>query len=188
MAGCFWCFFLLSPAGRLAAESSDTDALQPSAEKGDAKSQYELARRYEKGTGVGQDYSKAFTLLRQSAEQRYAPAESQLGYFYGKGLGVAKNPAEALNWYRKAADDGNAVAQFAMGNFYSTGQQVARDPIEAKNWWRKAAEQNNMEAQYILGCMPVAKKHEGGSTNAAWLRLKPPNGCRKLPIRDTAVR
>src|SRR5215472_8611644 len=91
-------------------------AAQAGADKGDARAQFELARLYEKGTGVLQDDAKAFALMRQSAEQGYAPAEGQLGYYYGTGLGVGQDPVEALKWYRKSADQGDTVAQFGLGN------------------------------------------------------------------------
>src|SRR5580704_14887695 len=87
--------------GRVLAKDVNVDSLQVAAGKGDAKSQYDLARCYEKGEGVTEDYAKAALYMRRSADQGYASAETHLGYYYGEGLGVTGNLDEALKWYPK---------------------------------------------------------------------------------------
>jgi hypothetical protein len=152
----------------------DVPALQAAADQGDVTAQYDLARCYEKGRGVPQDYAKAVVLMRQAADHGYAPAQGQLGYYYGRGLGVANNPAEALKWYQLSAGQSNAVAQFALGYIYSTGRGVPQDLDQAVQWWQKAAGQNLAEAQNALGqlSMEQSRTNQLKYTEAfRWLHL-----------------
>jgi TPR repeat protein len=128
------------------------------AEKGDAQSQYELARAfYFGGLGVAKDEVEAVKWFRKAAEENNAWAQHTLGVCYANGQGVAKNVVEAVKWFRKAAEQNNAWAQVNLGVCYSNGQGVAKDDVEALKWLRKAAEQNCGEAQiklalyYLLG-------------------------------------
>ena len=144
-------FLLGGLVGCTATPESRFQSTQAAAETGDARSQYELARYYAKGTGVQKDYVKAVQYLRRSAEQGNAEAEAMLGSFYGRGLGVPRDVITAVQWYLKAAEQGNAVAQFAMGNFYANGIGMTNDMTAAIQWWQKAAGQNHTEAQAALG-------------------------------------
>jgi TPR repeat protein len=170
------------PGGRLFAADANVETASAAAEKGDAKSQYDMAKAYEKGEGIAQDHGKAAEYARKSAEQGYPPAEVLLGYLYSQGLGVTKDPAEALKWYRKGAEDGNAVGQLAMGNFYSTGLGVPKDTDEAIKWWQKAAEQDNAAAANALAqaLFDNALKDRTNRTEyaeaAKWLRVAADRG------------
>jgi TPR repeat protein len=122
------------------------------AEKGDAQSQYELARAFYLGElGVAQDYVQAVKWYRKAAEQNLGYAQYDLGLCYFAGAGVAKNYVEAVKWVRKAAEQGLASAQCFLGGCYGQGQGVAKDELEAMKWYRKAAEQNDASAQCGLG-------------------------------------
>jgi TPR repeat protein len=118
------------------------------AERGDAQSQYELARTFY----VAQDYGEAVKWLSKAAEQNYAAAQFSLGSSYANGIGVAQDYVEAVKWLSKAAEQNDAAAQCSLGSCYQYGHGVAQDYVEAVKWFRKAAEQNDAEAQYSLGC------------------------------------
>ncbi len=133
-------------SGLLRAQDVGFEATKAAAEKGDPEAEYDLARCYERGTGVEKDYAKAADYLTKSAEQGYADAQVLLGSYYGKGLGVNHDPQQAVNWYRKAAEQGNALAQYAMGGFYLSGRGVAKDVNKVIKWWRKAAGSDKMVA------------------------------------------
>src|SRR5262249_24050440 len=112
------------------AEEISFESTRAAAEKGDPKTQYDLARRYERGTGVEKDYAKAAQWASKSADQGYSNSQALLGSYYGRGLGVGKDPQEAVKWYRKSAEQGDALAQYAMGGFYANGRGVAKDVNE----------------------------------------------------------
>src|SRR5579871_4675701 len=90
-------------------------AIKAAAETGDAKAIFDLARAYERGTGVEKDAGKAAEYARIAANKGYAPAQVLLGSYCGKGFGQPANVVEAIDWYRKAADQGYPLAEYAMG-------------------------------------------------------------------------
>jgi|HubBroStandDraft_1064217.scaffolds.fasta_scaffold120243_2 hypothetical protein len=123
------------------------------AERGDAKSQFELGSMYYYGKGVPKDYVEAVRWYRKSAEQGDADAQYSLSYMYHDGKGLPQNDSEAASWCRRAAEQGNARAQDALGIIYRRGLGVPPDFAEAVRWYRKSAEQRYPQAQYDLGYM-----------------------------------
>jgi TPR repeat protein len=115
---------------------------QTRAESGDAVAQTKLARMYEHGTGVAQNYTEAVKWYEKAAGHGMASAQFNLGLCYFNGHGVPQNCAEGLKWYRKAAEQGVAMAQYNLGLRYGFGMNVPRDPVEACKWFNLAAAQN----------------------------------------------
>ena len=73
------------------------------AERGNRRAQYNIARDYEKGTGVIQDREKALYWYRKAAENGSPLAMEQLAEAYQFGrLGLPHDPDKADYWYRKA--------------------------------------------------------------------------------------
>ena len=83
---------------------------RPEANDIDAEAQYELAKKYESGDGVPQDFTEAAKWRRKAAAKGHADAQVSLGMMYDIGLGVPKDYAEAAKWFRKAAAQGDAQA------------------------------------------------------------------------------
>ena len=111
---------------RLAAQPSKADQkpieeVKAKAEAGDAESEMELGRRYDKGEGVVKDQVEAVKWFRKAAEQNYAEAQYNLGVCYHNGEGVTKDQVEAVKWYRKAAEQNLAMAQYSHGRLLRTG-------------------------------------------------------------------
>jgi TPR repeat protein len=123
------------------------------AERGDARSQFELGAMYYYGNGVSKDYVEAVRWYRKSAEQGDADAQYSLALMYHDGKALPQNDSEAASWCRRAAEQGNARAQDALGIIYSRGQGVPVDYAEAVRWYGKSAEQRYPQAQYDLGYM-----------------------------------
>ena len=121
------------------------------AELGFPPAQFELAKMYENGKGVGKDYAEAVKWYRKAAEQGNTEAQYSLGECYEYGHGVSRDYAEAVKWYRKAADQRYAQAQCEVGECYYYGKGVNKDYAEAVKWYRAAADQGNESAQYSLG-------------------------------------
>lgn len=113
--------------------------------------QLALARLYENGRGVRQDYSEALRWYRAAAEQGDAAAQTAVGFFYYGGRSVPRHLEEAMRWYRRAAAQGHASAQFNLGQMYGAGDGVPRDYLEAVRWYRSAAEQDHGPALHSLG-------------------------------------
>lgn len=88
--------------------------LQASADRGDARAQFNLGVMYGKGEAVAQDDVEAVKWFRKAADQGIARAQYNLGYRYRDGKGVAQDDAEAVKWYRKAADQGHPGAQASL--------------------------------------------------------------------------
>ncbi len=136
---------------QLAAQQTKTDQrplkeVRAKAEAGDAESQVELGRRYDKGEGVAKDPAEAVKWFRKAAEQNYAKAQYNLGVCFYAGEGVAKDP-EAVKWYRKAAEQNDAEGQLYLGLSYVKGEGVAEDLVEAYKWLLLAARQGDEDAK-----------------------------------------
>lgn len=101
--------------------------LQPLAQQGDVRAQYNLGILYRDGQGVAQDYRQAVAWFQKAANQELAQAQVNLGVRYEKGQGVVQNYQQALAWYQKAADQDDASAQNNLGKMYDKGQGVAQN-------------------------------------------------------------
>jgi len=81
---------------------------------------------------------------------------------------------------RESAEQGDADAQFCLGTWY---YDEGKDRAEAIKWFRKAAMQGHVEAQFMLGFFMI--KMIFGALKR--IPMKQPNGCFKLPRRDTSL-
>ena len=123
--------------------------LREAANKGDHKSQRDLALAYINGDGVFKNEKKGTQLMQTHAEAGNAEAQAQWAYFLDTGkYRIKKDKKKALEWYRAAARQGHAHAQYAMG-FYE------KDKREELRWYKLAAEQNHTSAQFNLAKMLV---------------------------------
>ena len=114
-------------------------SLNPLTEQGVVKAQSNLARMYDKGEGIAQDYQQALAWYRKAAERGDAEAQSNLGRMYQNGEGVAQDYDQALAWYLKAAEQNDAEAQYNLGLIYANGRGVSEDYPQAVVWWVVAA-------------------------------------------------
>src|SRR6266567_7156382 len=117
---------------QLAAQQTKTDQrplkeVRAKAEAGDAESQVELGRRYDKGEGVAKDPAEAVKWYRKAAEQNDAEGQLYLGLSYVKGEGVAEDLVEAYKWLLLAARQGDEDAKKNMTELESklTPEQIA---------------------------------------------------------------
>src|SRR5215472_4658795 len=78
---------------KLAAEAK---ACRARAAAGDAKAQYDLARKYYYGKGVPQDYGESISWYGKAADQGTPEAEYGLAFMYREGKGVSQDPARLL--------------------------------------------------------------------------------------------
>ncbi len=121
------------------------------ANQGDIKAQFTVAKCYENGQTVEQDFEEAFKWYTKAAEQGEVSSQYSLGVCYAYGIGVEQNDEEAVKWYIKAAEQGDANSQYNLGLYYNEGQVVEQNYKEAFRWYSKAAKQGKAEAQCNLG-------------------------------------
>ena len=129
------------------ADQKPIEEVKAKAEAGDAESEMELGRRYNKGEGVAKNEVEAVKWYRKAAEQNNADAQYMLGVCYYAGEGVAKDQAEATKWYRTAAKQNLAAAQYNLGLCFYAGEGVAKDWVEAYQWLLLAARQGDEDAK-----------------------------------------
>ena len=145
------CLAAKSASAQQSQFASSLQESKPSAEQGNAESQFKLGNIYEKGRGVPKDSATAVKWYRKAALQGYAKSQYTLGKMYEYGLGVPKDYATAFSWIKKAAEAGHNKAQYSMGKYLRSGLGVNKDPAEGIRWWTKAAENGYAKAQGALG-------------------------------------
>ena len=89
------------PRNKPEADQKPIEEVKAKAEAGDAESEVELARRYDKGEGVAKDHAEAAKWYRKAAEQNVAGARYDLALCYAYGEGVTKDQVEAVNDFGK---------------------------------------------------------------------------------------
>ena len=94
--------------------------LIPSAENGDAKSQYHLAVLYHDGKELPKDYVQAAYWYRKAAEQGHDKAQLYLGILCFKGYGVPKNNDEAVKWLTLSSEQGNEKAKIFLDDILNS--------------------------------------------------------------------
>ena len=165
---------------------SPWEILQPRAEKGDIRAQYELGLLYltsEKRRKP--DYGEAYRWLKKAADTGHVPSRYALAGMIERGKGVKQDYRKAAEFYRQAASLGNyADAQFSLGQLYFDGRGVAHDYSAAFDWYTRAANQNHAAAQYLIGSMYAQGWGIKRDPIEAykWLTLALPNAKKALAI------
>lgn len=136
--------------GDPAKDEREVARLTPSAERGDANAQYELANMYMDGKGVEQDFDKALRLYELSANQGFTKAQHFLGVIYDKGRGISRHDAKARKWYCLAAEGGQSVSQYNCAVFLLQGRGGTQNREAATAWLKKSADQGYQEAGRAL--------------------------------------
>ena len=106
--------------------SPKISSLLKKAEKGDAAAQFTLARNYQKGREVGQDYAAALKWYQRSADRGEPASQCNLGRMYADGAGIARDDAMAVKWYMRSAVDQYAPGMTNLGYMYSAGRGTLR--------------------------------------------------------------
>lgn len=100
-----------------------------------------LARLYEKGMGVEQNFTEAFRLYKEAADKGHVPAQSKQAFLYEKGLGVKKDIDKAIELYVLAAGKGDRFA-------FSRLKELATPPVPSLK--RKTSEPLDREQEQGL--------------------------------------
>jgi TPR repeat protein len=130
-------------------ESAEVAALRKAAERGDADAMVSLGIRYEKGTGIPQDFAQAAVWYRKAAEQGNAVAGYFLGFLYSNGRGVPNDYAQAVVWYRKG-NKATRTGRSVLGTLIRLDRAFFRTTRKGSRGFARL-EQGDAGAQYSLG-------------------------------------
>ena len=119
------------------ADQKPIEEVKAKAEAGDAESQVELGRRYDKGEGVVKDYAEPAKWYRKAAEQNDALAQYNLGICYYRADAGTEDWAEVYKWLSLAARQGHEHAKQFMTVLESklmTPEQIAEGQKRAREF------------------------------------------------------
>ncbi|MFC0282796.1 tetratricopeptide repeat protein [Camelimonas abortus] len=146
--------------------------LEKAATRGHAPAQQRLARLYEKGAGVPQDYRKALTLYEHAAKQGNVLAMHNLAVLHASGAAGRQDYVAAARWFRQAAEHGVGDSQYNLGVLLSRGLGEAADAAEALKWFEIAARRGDQEAarrrDEIAATLSPAALAEARAAAARW--------------------
>lgn len=112
-----------------------------------------LARMYEKGEGVPQNDSLAWSWYQRAAISGRAEASFRVAEFFETGRGVPISLKDAAEWYERAANKGHIGAMVRAGRIYATGIGVRPDVSKAIAWLARAQEEGDGEAETLLASL-----------------------------------
>jgi len=130
--------------------------LQRAADADSPEAQFELAKLYERGTGVAVDHLRALTLYRAAAEQDFSDAINDLGFLhYQGGLGLPADPQKALGFFERAADLRHPQAQFNFAALIDDGLIANKGPEEAAYYLYQALRSGSSDVLNLLSERPT---------------------------------
>ncbi|MBL4919085.1 caspase family protein [Szabonella alba] len=109
--------------------------LTRAAEAGSPEAQFELAKLYESGIGVGVDPARALELYQAAAAQDFADAINDLGFLHYQGeLGLPADPQAALKLFERAADLRHPQALFNFSALIDDGLIQGKGATDAAGY------------------------------------------------------
>lgn len=125
--------------------------LEKSADAGSPEAQFRLARLYEGGIGVPEDWERAVQLYQAAAAQDFSDAVNELGYFYFNGaLGLPLDQTKALELFRRAADLKQPEALFNVAGLADDGLIPGLGPDDAAGYLYQALRSGSRK---VLGAL-----------------------------------
>ncbi|MFW2176732.1 MULTISPECIES: tetratricopeptide repeat protein [unclassified Moraxella] len=128
--------------------SSRFDTMQPNelinqAKSGNQQAQFFLAKRYQKGLGIAQNYQQAINWYTTAAKQDIAPAQLNLAMMYIRGEGLQPNAQQARYWLEKAAKLGDNRASYTLAML----DEKERKLVDAYKWYDLAARDGMLSSE-----------------------------------------
>ena len=129
--------------------------LERASAAGSPEAQFELARLYERGTGVPVDEARALELYRAAADQDFADAINDLGFMYHQGgLGLRADPQTALSYFERAANLRHPQAQFNFAAMIDDGLIPSKGPADAARYLYEALRSGSSDVLNLLSDRP----------------------------------
>lgn len=116
-------------------ELMNISELSARANQGSDHAQFYLAKRLQKGQGIGQNTQQAIQWYTRAAEQGVAPAQLNLAIMYLRGEGVQPDVNQARKWLEKAAMRGDNRASYTLALL----DEKQRNLVDAYKWYDLAA-------------------------------------------------
>lgn len=132
------------------------DFLERAAAAGSPEAQFELAKLFERGTGVPVDEARALDLYMAAADQGFADAINDLGFlYYQGGLGLPADPQKALKFFERAADLRHPQAQFNFAALIDDGLIGSKGPEDAARYLYAALRSGSSDVLNLLTERPT---------------------------------
>ncbi|MDK3074797.1 caspase family protein [Sedimentitalea sp. JM2-8] len=129
--------------------------LEKASAAGSPEAQFELAKIYERGTGVPVDEPRALELYRAAADQDFADAINDLGFlYYQGGLGLPSDPEKALDLFERAADLRHPQALFNFAALIDDGLIASKGPADAADYLYAALRSGSRDVLDLLSARP----------------------------------
>ena len=107
-----------------------------------------------------ENYTEAFSYLKQASSIGSVQAMYWLGRFYLEGKGIDRNPTKAYEYFSEAGEKGYPKALYELGMFYLNGQVVEKYLSKAEKYIKEAAQKGDQRALDILDKMGIRVKIE----------------------------
>jgi TPR repeat protein len=123
------------------------------AEAGNPVAQEVLGRCYFYGSGMEEDYSRAYYWLVKSTESdrvQMTSAHKTLGLCYFFGMGAPQDYARAKMSFEAAMDELSEYELYLLGHIYAEGLGTPQDIERGVSYLKAAAEQGSEEARAAL--------------------------------------
>lgn len=138
-------------ASRTGGEAEAVTWLQKAAERDNRDAQYQLAQRYERGSGVA---------VRHDIAERWYFRAATLGQPQAQlWMAQHEDGQNALAWYQRAAMNDEPAAQLWLGKAYREGTWLPMDGQKSHDWLTRAAAGGSGEASYLLS--QQQPRHDG---------------------------
>lgn len=129
--------------------------LEKASAAGSAEAQFELAKVYERGTGVPVNEARALELYQTAADQDFADAINDLGFLhYQGGLGLPADPEKALTYFERAADLRHPQALFNFAALIDDGLIDSKGPADSAEYLYAALRSGSSDVLDLLSTRP----------------------------------
>lgn len=136
--------------------SAAVEFLERASEAGSPEAQFELAKLYERGTGVDLKPERALELYQAAADQNFADAINDLGFlYYQGGLGLPADPQKALKFFERAADLRHPQAQFNFAALIDDGLVANKGPEDSAKYLYAALRSGSSDVLNLLTERPA---------------------------------
>lgn len=150
------------------------DYFRRSAERDDARAQWQYGMMLLNGDGAPLNPSDAWVWVKKSADNGYLNGQVSAAVMLAIGQGVRENDPEAREWYRKAAEQGSAHALRSLGYMLLTGEGGAVEPSRGQAYVELAIEGGDEAAGTLLRDMgktlSAADRRSADAVKSDWKR------------------
>ena len=152
-------YMRLNPEAKQFDPTEAVTLLTRAAGAGSPEAQFELAKLYERGIGVAQDFPRALSLYQAAADQDFADAINDLGFLYYQGeLGLKADADTALKLFERAADLRHPQAQFNFAALIDDGLIPQKGPEDAARYLYEALRSGSSDVLQLLTERPTMFK------------------------------